>query len=560
MSVSRTSTRSHALALVAIVGVMLLQALYAVRLNADFYKDHAPFYDSCSYTNQLADIAFVARTEGFRSGIKASLSGNVALPWLEMTALAKVAEPSRFLGVWLQSLWLTLLALSVYWYLVRYRAVPAWLGFCLTLPFVSFARIYYWNGGLQDFRMDLSLYIFTSLCLVWYLATYETGAGFPWLLSGTAAMLACLSRATAPVYLILMLAPLLAIRFWNARGRRRALAAHCAWMGVPIVFAVGAFLIYNFHYLYFYYVTWNPDANRHLPWSQSYPHLLMTIWHVGYVMVECSLAAFVLNFLMGLPNRIRQIDWKLVWLAEAAPLFLFFRGAGLNPFVSMPAVFGSLLFAYLPFRGDQPAFHRGWARVSIGVLAAAASIFNVVASNRQRPYVAPSTTSMAGFKAVVEQMNRDASLHGLRRIEYIAPEIGDFNSGALANVLIYEYGAMPGRDGALHAASGLAYEFPQEAAFTPAAEVQWKLDVPGSTDEEKMANLVSMAPRLAEYLLLPDEATVDWLERNLGFNYANLKTRELKARLLATGGWVRLGDAAAPSPHESIEVYARRTR
>jgi hypothetical protein len=560
MAAARISMRSSAVALAAIVGVMLLQALYAMHLNADFYKDHAPFYDSCSYTKQLADIAFTTRAQGFRAGIKRSLSGNVALPWLEMTVLANFVEPSRYLGIWLQSVWLTLLALSVYWYLARYRGVQAWLAFCLTLPFISFARIYYWNGGLQDFRMDLSLYIFTSLCGVWYLATYETDARFPWLLSGAAAMLACLSRATAPVYLILMLAPLLAIRFWNARGRRRSLAVNCAWMCAPIAIAVGAFLIYNFNYLYYYYVTWNPDANRHLPWSQSYPHLLMTIWHVGHVMVECSLAAFVLNFFMGLPNGVRQLDWKLVWLAEAAPLFLFFRGAGLNPFVSMPAVFGSLLFAYLPFRGDQPAFHRAWAGVLIGVLAAAASIFNVVASDRQQPYAAPSTTSMAGFKSVVDVMNRDASLRGSRRIEYIAPEIGDFNSGALANVLIYEYRAMPGQDAALHAASGLAYDFPEEAAFTPSAEVQWKLDVPGNTDEEKMAYLVSMAAGLANYLLLPDEATVDWLEHNVGYNYANLKTRELKTRLLAMGEWVQIGGAARTSEHESIEVYARRPK
>jgi hypothetical protein len=159
-------SKSNAAALVAIVGIMLIQAFYAMKLNQDFYREHAPFYDSCSYTNQLADIACTVRVQGFRSGIKKSLAGNVALPWLEMTALAKILAPSRYLAIWLQTVWLSLLALSVCWYLIRYRGAPVWLAFCLTLPFVSFSRVYEWNGGLPDFRMDLSLYIFSSLCTV----------------------------------------------------------------------------------------------------------------------------------------------------------------------------------------------------------------------------------------------------------------------------------------------------------------------------------------------------------------------------------------------------------
>jgi hypothetical protein len=563
MSVSRES----AAALAAVAGVMLLQGLYAMKLNADFYKVHAPFYDSCSYTNELADVACTVRTEGFGSGVKKSLSGNVALPWLEMTVLAKIFTPSRYLAIWLQVVWFALLALSICWYLIRYRGVPVWLGFCLTLPFVSFARVYEWNGGLPDFRMDLSLYIFTSLCAVWYLATYETESRIPWLLSGIAAMLACLARATAPVYLIVMLGPLLTIRFLNSPGRRKTLALNCVWMCVPIAFAVGAFLVYNFSFLYFYYVTWSPDANRHLPLRQSYPHLVMTLWHLGYVMVDCGLAALAVSFLLGLPKQIRQIDGKIVWLALSAPLFLFFRGAGMNPFVSMPAVFGSLLFVYLPFRGAQPAFRRGWACLLLGVLAAGSSIFNALTPNVPRPYVGPSSTRMAGFKSVIERVTRDATVRGLHEVEYIAPESGDFHYCAFSNVLTYEFGALPGKDGDLNLggrgearalSTGLTFRSPHRDAFTATDELLWKLEVPGQTEKEKMDSLVSMAMQSGNYLLVPDEPTLDWLEHNIGFNYINLKTRELKTRLLATGEWVQLGGAAATSEHESIVVYARR--
>jgi hypothetical protein len=561
-------SRNNAAALLAIAGLMVLQAGYAMKLNRDFYLVHAPFYDSCGYTNQLADIASTARAEGFGAGIRDSLHGNVALPWLEMTTLAKIVAPSRYLAIWLQTVWLALLAFSIYWYLVRYRGAPVWLGLCLTLPFVSFARVYEWNGGLPDFRMDLSLYIFTSLSAVWYLATYETESRTPWLLSGIAAMLACLGRATAPIYLIVMLGPLLALRFLNSQGRRKELAVKCAWMAVPVLVAVGAFLIYNFRFLYYYYVTWSPDANRHLPLRQSYPHLVMVAWHVGNVMVVCAMAACALNILLG-GVQIRRIDWKIVWLAAAAPLFLFFRGAGMNPFVSMPAVFGCLLFAYLPFRGSQPLFSREWACWIAGAMAVGASFFNAFTPNVPKPYSGPTRSRMAGFKAVIELMNQDATRRGLARAEYILPESGDFQCSAFSNVLIYEFGgkrdnadtSYPGGcDKARTLSSGVTFHFPHAKVFSSTDTVLWNLDVPGNTDEEKMGNMVSIAMQSANYLLIPDQPTLDWLEKNLKFNLINLKARELKARLLATGEWVQLGGGFAASDHETIEVYTRRSK
>jgi hypothetical protein len=571
-------SKSIAAALLAIVVVMVLQALYSVKLNRDFYEVHAPFLDSCAYTNQLADYACVVVREGYGMGLQQSLAGNVALPWLEMTALAKIVTPSRALGVWFQAVWLALLALSVYWYLVRYRAAPVWLGFCLTLPFVSFSQIYYFNGGLHDFRMDLSLYIFTSLCAVWFLATYETQSKIPWLLAGIAAMLACLARATAPVYLISMLSPLLAIRFWNSRGRRKELVLGCVWMGAPVLLSTGAYLIHNYHNLYFYYVTWSPDANAHLPLSQSYPHLVMAFWHIGDEMVACGFAALAINIAMaiaatglrarGLWRGIQQIDWKILWLGFASPLFLFFRGAGMNAFVTMPAVFGCLLFAYFPFRGIQPLFRGTIACLLVGALAVGSSIYNASHPNTPRPHKGQTDTIMAGFKSVIEQMSDDASARGLQKAVFVAPESGAFNCLALTNVMIYEFGAICDRKGRIEEGgcgdprtlrSGVTLQFRHYLEFIPTDELLWKLNVPGRTDPEKMENLFSTAMK-SDYLLLPDEPTLGWLEKNMGYNFINLKTRELKTRLLGTGAWVQLGHPAAASPNETIEVYARRSR
>ena len=233
--------------------------------------------------------------------------------------------------------------------------------------------------------------------------------------------------------------------------------------------------------------------------SESYPHLQMAVWHVGYVMVVCLMAAFALNYSLG---RGRQIDWKILWLAAAAPLLLFLRGAGINPFVSIPAVFGCLLFAYLPFRGSQPAFSRPWACATIGALAAGASIFNAFTPNVPTPYSGPPSTYMAGFKSLIERMRQDASVRGLHRVEYIVPESGDFHFSALANVLTYEFGAVPNKNHELQA-GGLIFDFPHQKAFTPTDELLWKLDVPGDTDMEKMDNLFSMGMQSANYTAPP---------------------------------------------------------
>ena len=59
------------------------------------------------------------------------------------------------------------------------------------------------------------------------------------------------------------------------------------------------------------------------------------------------------------------------------------------------------------------------------------------------------------------------------------------------------------------------------------------------------------------YLLLPDERGLEFLERKRSYNFCNLKVRELKRRLLATGRYALLGEPAEISAQEWIQVYVR---
>jgi hypothetical protein len=549
--------RRDLIAILALTAITLAQGFYAAKLNVDFYKQHTPFFDSCSYSKQLAIVVSKTRRLGFAEGVKESLSGNVALPFLEATLVGKWIAPSRVMGVWLQSIWLIVLALSLYWYFAHYRHLDRWLAVLLALPFVSFARIYDWNGGLPDFRMDLSLYIFASLTAVWYLATYETESRVPWLLAGFSAMLACVARATAPVYLIVMLGPLLLVRLIAARGRRKALLMNLLCMCLPVTISAGAFLAYNFSYLYFYYVTWSPDANRHLPWSESVLHFSTAKSHFGDALLWCALAAVAINFVCI--RKLQWLDWKPLWLALAAPLFLAWRGAGINPFVTMPAVFGVLMFACLPFLGTQPAARFLWARTAIGLALAGGAVACAADAGKPQMYTGPSVTNMPGIRAMLDRATSDARARGFSRIEFIAPELGDCHSCMISNVLIYEYGAAPGDGKGLYVPGGLTYHFPEELTFTASDELFWKLNVAGNTRDEKLASVVSMmVSQSPDYLLLPDEKTLTWLEHDRSFEYINLQTRSLMSRLLALNKWKSLGDPIEVDAHEKLEVFAPR--
>lgn len=93
--------RRDVFALGALAAITIGQGFYASKLNVDFYKEHTPFFDSCSYTKQLAIVASKTRALGFGAGVQESLSGNVALPFLEATLISKFVKPTRVMAVWL---------------------------------------------------------------------------------------------------------------------------------------------------------------------------------------------------------------------------------------------------------------------------------------------------------------------------------------------------------------------------------------------------------------------------------------------------------------------------
>jgi hypothetical protein len=546
---------------------------YASWLNRQFYLHQAPFFDSASYTNHLARVAGSYRTDGFKEALDLALDVSTApLPGAESLALAVLhvpTAPPRELGIWLQAVWLLALAVSLYLYWTNGRGRGLWESVLLTLPFLTFQAMFLYNGGLPDFRLDLSLYFFLSLSAVWYLRTYDSESRLPWVLAGWFAMLACLSRATAPVYWTAMFAPLIAIRLVLASNpERKRILAGLGWLMLPIAAVAAPYFLTHFSYLYYYYAQWNLDAGARLPLRAGIGHISAAMAHVGYA-GGATLFFFIAALWQARKRAsLRSIDWKLLYLGCAPVLLLVLEGAGLNPFVSMPAVFGSFLFLLAPIQG------RGWQMITLGtklggIALAFAAAWNIAHAPGQ---VSFPHTNMAALREAIDRMTLDASQRKLATADFVSLHNWNFHPQFVRNVLINEYG-YEASHWSLTSPSGVrwepyyvwdhpdgAYEWPftMEWPYTAATPLVWRQEVPGENDDEKINWLAQTAIQHIDYIFVPDDATIDFLEKYISNNFVNTKVRAIKKRFLETGAWEMLGLPLEITNVERVEIYRKK--
>lgn len=544
-----------------LVALVLIEGLFAAAMQRAFYEHSGPFFDSLGYFNQMAVVWSEMRNHGLLAALRSGWSGGtVILPWIETAFLAPAVPLTRELAVWLQSIWVLALALSIYHYLVRWRGISVLPAVCLTLPFLGFRTMFYYNGGLSDFRMDLSLYLFTSLAVVWYLGTYESESPVPWLLCGCFSALACLTRATSPAYLVCMLGPLLLIRFLSRPRTWPFLVKGCCYVLLPVVVMALPFLVSKWDYLYFYYAVWNADANANLPLRQSIQHFNRVMWNIGSSMTLLLLSACLLQLAIGLwdckwsiRRWIAAVDWKLIWIGLAPAGFLALRGAGLNPFVSMPSIFGFVLFGVAPMKNVRRSLV---LNLAVSVLAAAAVSFNVSASHALQAEGQIATPSMSALRQAIDWMQSDAAARRLSRVNYATVYVGLLHFITIQNVLTFEY---HGRieSGGVRDPHGILFTVDEAQRYTAAVPVDWERNADGKTDQQKIAGLVKLANEKFDYLFLPDDATTEMLERERAYFFMNTKVRALKSELLKTGAWQLTGPLLDMRLKEKIEIYRR---
>jgi hypothetical protein len=553
-SEQRFSTRTAAFAGAAIVILFTFWlGWYGCQLNHVFYSQQGPFFDSISYYNAAAEVHSIAREQGAIPAIRKSLElETVVMPWIMTAIVAPFVPLKRDLGVWIQTSCLLLLGLSVYWYLLRYRSLPWWLAAIASLPFLAFGGIFYFNGGISDFRMDLSLYTFLAIMGTWYLASRETGSRWPWIFAGIAAGAGSLFRATLPIYAMLMFGPPILARLIQGHDRKRVLTG-LAWITAMWILIAAVPYGIKFDQLYYYYAVWNIDANMKLPWSQSSMHFPMAWSHVGKWFAWALGAACLVSLISARPRRMPDV--ALLWMALSVPLFLAWRGAGPNPFVTMPAMFGLIMFAVQPWRDRYSLSYA--ASVAIAILLTAGVMMEAASAPMRHLSENVFAPRMAPLRQMIALIENDMKQQGRTTAAYAAPFIGRFHVRGLKNVMIFDYGYRPENMGA-RSPDGRWLAHERDYEFTAPVLVSWQRDIPGSTDEEKIQTIVKLALDKIDYLIVPDEKSLTFLEQHRAHNFIHSKTRAIVTRALASGRYQRLGGDIEIAPEEVLHLYVQR--
>lgn len=539
-----------------VVGLCLAAAAFAVRLNGRFYERNQPFYDSMSYHAQVHRVMTRAAFDGPGPAVaQACRSSTVCLPFVLAALAGPVVEPSRVVGIAIQSLELVFFIGTLTFYLARVRGLAPATAALAVVPFLLWHCLYDPNGGLSDFRMDLSLALLYATTVLWYLISMETGSVRHFVVLGLSAAAACLFRATAPVYLVLALLPLVSVDLVPASSRPGrlkglAIAASIAAAGC------GWFFVLNYRALHYYYVVWNTDANAKLPFHEAIRHAKFAARHVGLPAALLA-GAFPLAWLVDgwvAGRRIRLVppatpDWRMLWIGIAPVVLLVSRGAGLNPFVNMPAAFGLTMLLMLPVSAwprrplTRPAF-------TCLVLLAAASAA-VAATVGWREHFGGTVDSMAAHREVIRRIVDDARTTGRDDVNYATTHSFYLNQDSLESVVLFD---IPGdRQGqAPPRVEGITLR--AHSGFAVPAEADWA-EVPGGTTQAKLEHMLADADREIDYLAIPDEETSRFLEEHIAHNVINRHALVLRRRLLESGRWEPVAGDIRNGEHEVVRIY-----
>mgnify|MGYP006274055887 CR=1 FL=1 len=565
--------RSAAARLAFLMALCLAAGLFAVVLNARYYVRNQPFFDSMSYHTQVHRVMTQSRTEGVIPALgTACRSSTVCLPLVFAALAGPFIAPSRSFGIAIQTVELAVLCGSLWYYLHHVRGLAAALATLAVAPCLLWRCLYDFSGGLSDFRMDLSLALLFATAVIWYLIAMATGRLGHFIALGVATAVTCLFRATAPVYLAVTLVPLACIDLWPQATRPRRFlglalaavtaAAGCLW-----------FFVLNYDALHYYYVVWNTDANARLPLGKAARHAAFAVGHIG---VPAALFAISIPLVLhadawlgrdpagrrspGRPWREFLLpDWRMAWIGIAPVLLLVARGAGLNPYVSMPAAFGLTLVllgvgggpASRAIYGRQPS--RGAVLALAGIAVACTAISTTLGWISHH---GGGIDSMAAHRQAVDAIVADARRVGRDQVRYGATHCYFLNQASLESVMLFDHPRTT-RDGGTVRIDGVALKPDETLAIWAEADLE---RVPGDTAADKLEHAIAAANRDVDYLAIPDEATSRFVEDHLSYYVINRSAVFVRERLLASGDWEPVSDAIRNGTDEVVHVYRNASR
>lgn len=544
---------------VPLIGSILL-GFYCCELNQQLYRHQNPFFDSLSYYEHLFRVMTVSGTDGFFSGIKEGSFNysTVCLPFIFAAALGDSVEPNRFVGVWIQVTYLALFQISLFYFLTRIKRLKyptATLG-CLT--FLATACLFFSNGGLSDFRMDLGLCLTYGITICWYLAAMAKPSMWHFGLLGFAAALCCLSRATAPIYLFASLAPLAFIEAILMDKRKKKLIGLTVAAILTVAMA-GWFFILNFDYLYYYYAVWNTDANAKIPWNEAFLHLKLTqrclgnplIYFIVILQAAVGITAISHHQLWTVTKAAWQdgdIDLRIAWIGISPAALMIARQAGLNPFVCMPAVIGLLLLFLIPILKNQDRLNDSRLTVFAWICLAFCLVSASLRGWNQHQQI--SFNTMAAQQQIIDHIITDSTEQNFTHANYAVMHTTDINTKSLKSILLFD---RSDANATLNSVKLNNTQFVADPIFSKYAAADWAA-IQGNTDPEKLHHLFELANARLNYLVLPTPESCLTIEKTTPQNYINRHLQSLREKI-TNGNWKIIASSIQTNKTETVEIY-----
>ena len=535
----------------------------ATRLNNHFYSSNQPFFDSLDYHFRTHQVMKRCQEQGLFAAIKfACVDVTVCLPFLIAAFAGLVCEPSRHVGIWIQTFEFTCFCLTAWWYFAKTHRLSPVTSLALTAPFFLLRCLYMNNGGLSDYRMDLSLAILFATTCLWYFIASRGNEQWPYWLLGISCAATCLFRGTAPVYFIIALGPVV---LWDLIVRIRD-QSYLQGMTKALILAIVLsiwFYLLNFNTLYYYYFVWNTDANAHLPLAQAIRHFSFVFHHIGSETLLYVVAFHLLVVFCRFQNRSRhlaesndptwwdfvRIDCRLLWVALAPALFLVFRGAGLNPFVCMPSALGLLLFAQIPNQ-----FSRGqslnWSAASVLLVVFVVCDYKVI-QRGWKSHDGESPHSMVAHQRTLDTILDDMQQNNVVEARFATSHSYFLNTHSLASVAVFD------RVGARQTSDAIKIEnatLRPDGVFSLSAEADWAR-TPGASDSEKLSLLATKVGEELDYIVMPTAECSAMLRDRVAHNVINRYAVRLREELLSKGNWELISTEIRNRADETVQVY-----
>lgn len=531
-------------------------------LNILLYQMHEPFFDSMAYHEKMFRTMVQAKELGWWAALSETFTGDHTsfMPVMIAALLGQIMNPSRLIGVWIQ-----VAEVAIYLWTLDAYCRRVWRfdlnQRCLVLAsFSSLACVFFTNGGLSDFRMDFSLaLLYGAAGLRCLIARHSTHLiDFVWL--GIVIGLACLFRATAPIYLLVALAPMAVTDLWGSgfvkRSRRHG------WLVAISTTALlaGWFYVLNFDYLYYYYVVWNTDANAKLSLLESLIHLKMVNKQLGIGFVLWLLGGFLITRIYRTGDTIAapapdvpRGQWiRLCWLAVVPLIILIGRRMGLNPFVSMPtaillqAIVGVWLGKGI-LNGRMVQTRMLWAMLLIAII--------VSIGRGYKKHAFPHEGLMPEHQRIVRLMIDDAQAQGLSYARFASIAMIDFETASLHSVILFDQsqGELRGKDWYVDNVR----LSPANVFNLPAVDNWQSIE---STDAKRIERLVARAANEIEYLIVPTAESARQISEQTREVVVNRFAPEILAKLKQQNDqqWTPIATGLAGKDGRTYELWRRK--